>query len=292
MDYYKLSAVALEEFRELTADTYGMDSLNECHDKIYFKNYPESVHYRFNEIGFRERSISQYNGTEILAIGDSFTVGLGLAENKTWPRQLENIVNYPVLNFGLNGASNNWIAKKCLQLLEYFDPPYIVVHWTFSHRREHWNSSWTDVERMLHYTETTVDNCLENWENWKKCATQVENNPKKIPVVHSMIHNWHDGHVDFSEVDFAIPVIPPLNTLIACFPGFSASFNRHAEPYIDNEMISPDKIKTNFPKLTDDQINMLLSKLEFVDLARDGFHYGPATCNVLANKIAQYIKLP
>ena len=292
MDYYKLSAIAIDEFSGLTADTYGMDSLDECHDKNYFKNYPLPVHYQFNEIGYREKSISQYTGTEILAIGDSFTVGLGLSADKTWPSQLENIVEYPVLNFGLNGASNNWIARKCLQLLEYFDPPYIVVHWTFSHRREHWNSSWSDVERMLHYTDTTVDNSQENWENWKRCASQVENNPKKIPVIHSIIRDWHNSPVDFSEVDFAIPLIPPVNVAVSSLFQTASAFVKYLEPYYDNEQLSVDKTKSSFPKLSDDQINMLLSKLDFVDFARDGFHYGPGTCNILANKIAQYIKLP
>jgi hypothetical protein len=69
-DAFKQS-VGIPFYANLTCSTFGLDSLEHCFDKNHYQSYGE-INYQFNEIGYRDRSINQYQGNEILAIGDSF----------------------------------------------------------------------------------------------------------------------------------------------------------------------------------------------------------------------------
>lgn len=187
--------VGIERYANLSCLTLGHDNLEHCFDVQHYKNYPEQIEYRFNEIGYRTKSINDFRGNEILAIGDSFTLGLGVAQHHTWPEQLSAILNYPVLNFSLNGASNDWMVRKTQQLLKYFEPKAIVVHYTFSHRRERPHIDWTDDER----TECEpLYSDQENYLNWYKAFEYFSG--LSIPVVHGFITNWHTSVIEYSKL--------------------------------------------------------------------------------------------
>lgn len=196
----------------------GMDSPKHCFDKTHFRQFG-SVSYQFNEIGYRGQSVETMHGREILVIGDSFTLGLGVNQSDRWSEQLGNLIGYPVLNFSLNGASNDWIARRTRDLLSWFDPPAIIIHWSFTHRRENARSDWFDDER----TECEPKHSAEqNMDNWSKNISSIQH-PR---IFHSAIPGWHD---DFPYQSW--PVLPPV---------------------------------------------------VMIDVARDGFHYGPKTHRVLA----------
>lgn len=207
-------------------DVYGMDCYESCLDKSLFRSFPHQVSYAFNELGYRERPITEYDQKSIICIGDSFTVGLGLPVELTYPHQLQKILNYPVLNFSMNGASNDWISRKIKLIIKYFSPPVIIVHYTFSHRRESENNDWFDNERTLCDANVSVTAEQEDYENWVACYTAMES--LGIPVVHSFIPSWH---------------VPPT---------------------VPNNCVPPCQ----------------------VDYARDGFHYGEHTCQLLAENLA------
>jgi hypothetical protein len=190
---FKIPVYADKQFTEL-----GHDSLQHCFDKKHY-NLHLPVTYQFNELGFREKSIMQYRGDEIIAIGDSFTLGLGVNVNDRWSNQLELITGKPVLNFSLNGASNDWISRKCNQLLSVFDSPLVIVHWSFSHRRESPRSDWFDDERTecdAMYSEK------ENLLNWYKNYNAILHHN----VIHSFIPNWHAELFDYSNIRGICPV--------------------------------------------------------------------------------------
>lgn len=163
----------------------GMDSLNHCLDRTHYKKFG-SVSYQFNEIGYREQSVGNMQGKEILVIGDSFTLGLGVNQLHRWSDQLVNLIGYPVLNFSLNGASNDWISRRTRDLLSWFDPPVVIIHWSFTHRREKDRSDWFDNERTE--CEPKYD-AAQNLANWEKNFSAIQH-PR---VIHSAIPNWHDN---------------------------------------------------------------------------------------------------
>jgi hypothetical protein len=190
-----------------------MDCLEHCFDLAYYKQYPHEVEYTFNDLGFRTRDSSAITGTEILAIGDSFTLGLGVSEQHTWPVQLENQLGHPVLNFSMNGASNDWIARKTQQLLSWMRPQAIVVHYTFSHRRERPFLDWTDDER----TECEpLYSDKENYNNWHRAFDYFAS--LSVPVVHSFITNWHTQPIDYTAL--GSNVIPPVAKIDLARDGF------------------------------------------------------------------------
>jgi hypothetical protein len=182
----------------MVCSTLGLDSLEHCFDKNHYRSYPDNIVYKFNSMGYR--TSEKIQGDEILAIGDSFTLGLGVNVEDTWSAQLSTLLNYPVLNFSLNGASNDWIARRSAELLKFVKPRAIVVHYTFSHRREHPFSDWHDDERTECEPIYTDEQNLINWqENFKKI------NSLEVPVIHSFIQNWHTTSVCCPESNVIMP---------------------------------------------------------------------------------------
>lgn len=204
----------IPRYANLNCQELGHDSFELCFNKTHFKNY-KPVEYQFNELGFRTKSISAFQGNEILAVGDSYTVGLGVNAEDCWTSQLEKMLNYPVLNFSLNGASNDWIARKVNQLLQYFQPRAIVIHWSFSHRRERPFKDWADNER----TECEpIYTDQENLENWIKNYQSIEFSP----TIHSVIPGWHEGF-DYAQY----PVVPPVEIVDLARDGFHYGVETH-----------------------------------------------------------------
>jgi len=215
----------IPRYADLQCDSLGHDSIEHCFDRELFRSFG-SVCYQFNEIGYRTKPIAEFTGREIVAIGDSFTLGLGVNAVDRWSDQLELLTDLPVLNFSLNGASNDWIARRTNDLLTWFSPAYVIVHWSFSHRRETAEPTWFDDER----TECEPGyEPQENFNNWLHNFQSIHHDK----VLHTAIPNWHD---DF-EYDLW-PVMKPLRP---------------------------------------------------IDLARDGFHYGPLTHRLLAEKITNLL---
>jgi hypothetical protein len=222
--------VSVPYYANLTCSSLGLDSDQYCFDAAHFKNWPTEINYCFNEIGFRTKSITKFTGKEILVIGDSFSLGLGCNQLQCWPDILENILQYPVLNFSLNGASNDWMARKIQQLLEFFTPRAVLFHHTFSHRRERDQPDWKDDERTecdAYYTSE------ENFKNFSNNLKTIQQSCQTIPTLHGFVPRWHDLAVNYSQ--FKSLIIPPIDV---------------------------------------------------VDLARDGFHYGPNTHHRLAQLYA------
>jgi len=63
------------------------------------------------------RSRPRPDGVPILAVGDSFTFGLEVDDEETWPAHLERLVRRPVLNGGVFGYGLDQIALRAERLL-------------------------------------------------------------------------------------------------------------------------------------------------------------------------------
>jgi len=117
----------------------GMDSLEDCMGKKHFKSYPHAVDYVYNSRGFRDsewpEDIDQLTHA-IWCVGDSFTEGLGSPAEHAWPFLLQNQTNMKTINVSMDGASNAWIARRTVDILTEINPKYIILHWSYLHRRE------------------------------------------------------------------------------------------------------------------------------------------------------------
>jgi len=133
----------LPDLRILTRANYvgnysGLDDPTICPKQDHFQAYPHHVDYHYNSRGFRDQEWPDtfeelQNAT--WCIGDSFTAGLGVPIEHTWPARLAQHVGRTI-NVSMDGASNNWIARQAEEILKTGCPTRMVIHWSYSHRRE------------------------------------------------------------------------------------------------------------------------------------------------------------
>lgn len=154
---FKISNRVNEKF-----DFSGIDSYAKCRDQKHFKNYPYQVSYSYNSRGFRDAEWPDNSAelkSAIWCLGDSFTVGLGSPIQHTWPYLLGQKLSKRTINVSLDGASNSWIARKALRVLEEIQPEIMVIHWSYLHREEINDESLRDEERQLF---TLIDKYMSN----------------------------------------------------------------------------------------------------------------------------------
>lgn len=86
--------------------------------------------YKFNSSGFRSPEFTD-SGTDILFVGCSLTVGVGLPEENTWPYIVANELGCTWANIGMSAGaadtcfrfSNFWIPKIKPAKVVYLEPP-------------------------------------------------------------------------------------------------------------------------------------------------------------------------
>ena len=215
--------IAIPFYANLQSDSLGMDSQAHCYDRRLFDQH-HAVIYQFNQVGFRTHSVDKFEHNAILVLGDSFTLGLGNNTQERYTDLIEKQLSHQVLNFSLNGASNDWIARKLQQLLQLFKPRAIVIHYTFSHRRERPQTDWHDDER----TECEpLYSSQENYQNWFANFQTIQALAGDIKLVHSFIPNWHQQTTTYTEL--GTNLIPPMTQLDFARDGFHYGPRTHLE---------------------------------------------------------------
>ena len=91
----------------------------------------QAVH-RYNQFGFRgpDISIKPLTSRHVICIGDSYTEGLGAAEQDTWPAVLGRRLSKfdcEVLNFGDAGASPYVYAQVLVKAVIGLRPTQVIV---------------------------------------------------------------------------------------------------------------------------------------------------------------------
>ena len=179
----------------------GLDTLEECVDKTHFKNYPYHVEYCYNSRGYRDAewpdSITELQNA-IWCFGDSFTVGLGSPLTHTWSNILQSKCKQRCINVSMDGASNNWIARKILTLLEEINPKLIIIHWSFTHRNEKSNITLSDEDRRIwsDYSFLADSGLVSEFNsliNFINLIKQVEQKKQKTKIIHSFIPKFFES---------------------------------------------------------------------------------------------------
>lgn len=169
----------------------GIDCYSLCMDKQHFDRYPYQVNYNYNSRGFRDKewpaSLEKLKKS-IWCVGDSFTVGIGSPLEHTWPYLLEQKTNKNTVNISLDGASNNWIARRTVDILEQICPETIVIMWSFLHRRELSDSGLTDEKRRIQFGEKICK--YDDVDNLEDCYQKIKlANKNKTNIIYSVIPN-------------------------------------------------------------------------------------------------------
>jgi hypothetical protein len=265
----------------------GIDSPESCLDKEHFKLYPYPIEYCYNSRGFRDTewpdTLNELKDA-IWCVGDSFTVGIGSPVEHTWPYILQQQTGCQVINISMDGASNEWIARKCSTILKIINPKNIIVQWSYVERRENFkNNSTLNRYWLSHYenvkgTDWPPAPSLENYstlpdwilkelaqhdQSWKNGITDEE---LKLRTINSTVDE------DISNTLCCIDQIESI-----------AKTTKIIHSFI------PEVVPRTYELFFKEQLKMRLesyiSQLSPLDIARDGHHYDVLTSCYLVDQV-------
>jgi hypothetical protein len=100
----------------------------------------KKIQYVFNDQGFRiNQKIDDINWSEsIVFFGCSETFGCGLAEEDTFPKQVEKMLGIPTINLGISGSAVDLAFMNSTILFDHYPRPKAIVH------------MWTNLARYTH----------------------------------------------------------------------------------------------------------------------------------------------
>lgn len=102
---------------------------------------PGVISYQYNSEGFRDQEFDERPCG--LALGDSFTEGVGIDEISTWPRQLSAITGLYFWNLGLGGTCFDTIYRLFEHFVDRLRPKLVVICHPPHDRFEYADSSTT-----------------------------------------------------------------------------------------------------------------------------------------------------
>ncbi len=262
----------------------GIDSEKYCTDKHHFNSYPYAIEYNYNSRGFRDSEWPDNITDAIWCFGDSFTVGLGSPLEHTWVNILQNKTNIRCINVSMDGASNDWIARKVLRLLETITPRCIIIQWTYVERAEDTDDTKIDENRRLAYTDLDNKVYLHNFD---KNLDAVNTAVTTTKLIHSMIPGAYRIE---NEEFFNIKWKKLSGDTWPTAPRTKLEFD--SLPVNIKEELSTYDFYNDYYEyihLTDSAIRNNIIQLTQVDLARDGHHYDKATATNFVSDLMKVI---
>jgi hypothetical protein len=99
------------------------------------------VEYVFNDYGFRTKNLEEFRDKKVnIALGCSFTAGVGLAESEAWPSLIEQESDIPMLNLGIGGGATDSVARILTNVAPLFDIQNVYILWPEAARFEFYHS--------------------------------------------------------------------------------------------------------------------------------------------------------
>jgi hypothetical protein len=178
-----LSSLRLKKYTNKFELTSGLDSLELCLSKSHFLRFPREISYQYNRLGYRDNEWPFDLTNQLWCLGDSFTQGLGQPFDEIWPQVLERELNQRTINVSMNGASNDWIARRAEYILTNFNPKSIFIVWSYTHRREDPDTSKLDEDRTLNFDVADFDD-LQNLKNNIDKVSAADTN---LCTIHSIV---------------------------------------------------------------------------------------------------------
>ena len=155
----------------------GMDTDVGCLDKLHFATYPHKIEYVYNSRGFRDQEWPNSDSelaSAIWCIGDDSTVGIGSPLAHTWPVRLSEQTGLRCINVSMDGASNDWIARRAQQIATVVKPTHMAIMWSRLHRREHSDTTRDDEHRRLHFRATNQADFFEDFIHLANCVAACD----------------------------------------------------------------------------------------------------------------------
>lgn len=143
--------------------------------------------YTYNELGFRGDSIKK-EGFKIMSLGCSFTEGVGVNDDETWPAQFTKLIPNGVdMNFGAGGRSSDYIVRCLLTYFDLIKPDLVLIMYPQTFRREIYTSD-NGIEPFI---PTHSWGFLKETEE----GVKIQNNLTEIQNENEDFINWYKNHL-------------------------------------------------------------------------------------------------
>lgn len=177
------------------------------------KSQPDDWYYRTNQVTYRTNS-DNYRTEEfkkidwaesVVVLGCSFVYGAGLDEADTLSSQLSLLLDRPVVNLGVIGASPTLVLHNSVILASHYPQPKAVIH------------VWPDHCRSVYYSANDVAN-YGPWNSEQNSFGEAwardDDHGKVSSVLASMTAKqiWKERYYETAYLlDIALPLnFPPL----------------------------------------------------------------------------------
>lgn len=266
----------------------GIDSLERCLNKKQFDSYPYNIEYQYNSRGFRDHEWPDNLHSAIWCIGDSFTVGVGSPREHSWPYQLQSTTGIRTINVSMDGASNNWIAKKALKIIDEVGPEHMVLHWSYIERREDSVNSRLNAIWVKHY------NTIKG-PDWPSCPDIANYNTLPSWVLLELAEHDQSWKNSITDEDLRLGNIKStwrddITNTMSCITNIESTSGR---PRNLIHSFIPDCAPATCLEFFQNQIDKTVKKyvpfFAKLDTARDGHHYDILTSQFLVHQITKLI---
>ncbi len=160
-----------------------------------------AIEYSYNQHGFRD---SEFAVTESgLALGCSFTEGVGVAQHQSWPKQLERQLGMPVWNLGIGGSGISTAFRVLDRWLPLLRPRFVALLIPPAARLEICTDRGHDTIMPSNITDHNVgwhrDSYVKHWMTEHKNA-QTEQRKSLLAM------SWlcHEQAVPFVSWDYSV----------------------------------------------------------------------------------------
>jgi hypothetical protein len=262
----------------------GIDSFEFCLDKKHFTSYPYDISYNYNSRGFRDAEWAddvEELQSAIWCVGDSFTVGLGSPIEHIWPWILQQVAQRRTINVSMDGASNMWIARKSLDIINKIKPAHLIIQWSYISRRETTIDALLDVAWQKFYKNIAGP-------SWPPCpGLDIDQLPKKILEEIKVRGPWQPNITDEMRLIMTLKctVEDDIKNLLDCI----GSLDRIKSTQIVHSFI-PLFVPLTHRGIVEPQIDgLVIPEIRQLDIARDGHHYDIATSQEFVRQVMQYL---
>lgn len=184
-----------------------------------------TIVYTFNEHGYRSPSFTEKSRFNILSLGCSWTMGVGVQEQQAWPYVVsEKFKDSKLFNYSMYGVSVSFVAKNFYKIISSgIVPDMCLLMWPGFSRRDYINKEgqfrkiggfrkahttdpvWRNHPEDLLYLELQNDyqDILNFWEAYK--FVEVTSKLFNVPVFHTIagyyyeIFNQHQDLLNFID---------------------------------------------------------------------------------------------
>jgi hypothetical protein len=168
--------------------------------KKYGWDQPGAITYQFNSDGFRCNEFD--NSPGIIAIGCSFTAGIGLPLNSIWPTIVGNALGLSVWNLGIGGAG----MDTCFRLLHHYigklNSQYVLL---LTPPIQRFELHAADTLYCLHPQK--IVHPIQKW--WYDCGVNGQLNFYKNTLALQQLCHQHGKRLIIKDHNTALLGIPP-----------------------------------------------------------------------------------